>query len=105
MNQPDAEQKTLWQLRSRLELVESERKALADSVRDYAEQAKQNTERARRAHLRVDELLAMNAELIQRVETLEANLLKLRDWTMAKLNGKGNGHVADSKADGERMGA
>jgi hypothetical protein len=36
MNQPDSEQKTLWQLHSRLELVESERKALADSVRDYA---------------------------------------------------------------------
>jgi hypothetical protein len=47
----------------------------------------------------------MNTELVQRVETLEANLLKLRDWTMNKLNGKERNGVANTAKDGEGMGA
>ena len=94
---PDIELRERWQLRARLCSVEAERNALSQTVDKLVRDCRQNAERAKKAHDRIDELVDMNADLVDKLQ-------KLRDWAVKKLNGKERTSVENATKDGERVG-
>ena len=122
MTELDDTLKTPWQIRRRLLTNEAERKSQGDEISELKRECRQNRERLQKAHDRIDEITDLGSlllDLVQRVdemnerlgkltERLEAGdekLVKLRDWTVAKLNGKERTNVENAKTDGERVGA
>ena len=112
--------RTPWQIRRRLLTNEAERKSQGDEINELKRDCRQNRERLQKAHDRIDEITDLGTVLLdlvqrvdeigerlgklaERVEAGDEKLVKLRDWTVSKLNGKGNGHVADAKTDGQRQ--
>ena len=98
---PAAELRERWQLRARLCAVEAERSALAQTVNKLVHDCRQNEERARKAHDRIDELIDMNTELAGRLKTAEDVLAKMREWLKKRFT-KANGNAEVEDANNQR---
>jgi len=105
MTEPEDTLKSWWQIRRRLLTNEAERKAQGDQIRDLIQECRQNRKRLQAAHQRIDEINDTSAELLQvvlkldemeakianlieRMESNEDKTVKLRDWIVKKLNGE-----------------
>ena len=97
--------RTPWQIRRRLLTNEAERKSQGDEINGLIRECRQNRERLQKAHDRIDEITDLGSllldvvqrvdemgerlgKLAERMEAGDEKLVKLRDWTMKKLNGK-----------------
>ena len=113
--------RTPWQVRRRLLTNEAERVAQGNEINGLIRECRQNRERLQKAHDRIDEITDLGSlllDLVQRVDDMNERLgklaerveagdekvMKLRDWTVAKFNGKGNGHVENATKDGAGVG-
>jgi uncharacterized coiled-coil DUF342 family protein len=93
----------VWQLRSRLDAAESERKAQAATIDNLVRECRQNRERAQKAHERIDMaaddltdvLDGMNAAIadcVKRMEAMEERFEAMKQWVLERVpNEKGNG--------------
>ena len=121
MTEPEDTLKTPWQIRRRLLANEAERVAQGNEINELIRECRQNRERLQKAHDRIDEIVDLGSllldlvqrvdemaerlgKLAERVEAGDEKLVKLRDWTVAKFNGKERSNVENATKDSAGVG-